>query len=146
MELSIEHLDINNVDEVFHAYIIQHNKEYDYYLIKCHFKLAFIDNQCSTYVKSNLFDNKTMISCKNFLENVIDDFKNKRYDFNHFEELNIIKTSNKKDMSYDFYIKPNMHAVEWKLNAMFNKNNSLINIFYRNWRHPLNRKFESYRV
>ena len=29
MELNIENPDINNVDEVFYAYIIQHNKEYD---------------------------------------------------------------------------------------------------------------------
>ena len=29
MELTIENSKINNVDEVFYAYIIQHNKEYD---------------------------------------------------------------------------------------------------------------------
>ena len=45
MELTIENTDIDNVDEVFYAYIIQHNKQYDLYLIKCHFKLVFIDNQ-----------------------------------------------------------------------------------------------------
>ena len=39
-----------------------------------------------------------------------------------------------------------MCALEWKLNAMVNKNKSLFNKFPRNWRHPLNRKFESYRV
>ena len=66
LELTIENPDINNVDELFHAYIIQHKKEKDYYLIKCHFKLVFNDNQYSTYVKSNLFDNKTMISWQNF--------------------------------------------------------------------------------
>ena len=33
-----------------------------------------------------------------------------------------------------------MHAVEWKLNAMINKNKSLINKLDRNWRHPLLRK------
>ena len=64
MEIIIENPDLNNVDEVFHAYNIQHNKEYDYYGIKCHFKLALNDNQPSTYVRSNLFDNKTMISWK----------------------------------------------------------------------------------
>ena len=48
-------------------------------------------------------------------------------------------------MSYDFYIKQNMHAVEWQLNFMINKNKALIKKFNRNWRHPLNRKFESYR-
>ena len=30
-------------------------------------------------------------------------------------------------MSYDFYIKHNMCALEGKLNAMINKNNKLIN-------------------
>ena len=38
MGLTFENHDINNVDEVVYAYIIQHKKEYDYYLIKCHSK------------------------------------------------------------------------------------------------------------
>ena len=87
-----------------------------------------------------------MISWKKYLENVIDDFKNEGYNFNHIEEMKFITISNKMDMSYDFYIKHNMHAIEWKLDAMVNKNKSLINKFPRNWRHPLNRKFESHRV
>ena len=57
------------------------------------------------------------------------------------------KTIAKKlDMTFDFYIKNNMSALEWKLKAMFNKNKSLINKFIRNWRHLLNRNFESYRI
>ena len=39
----------------------------------------------------------------------------------------------------------NMHAVEWKINVLNNKNKNLINKFPRIWRHPLNRKIESYR-
>ena len=39
-----------------------------------------------------------------------------------------------------------MHAVEWNLNAVINKDKNLINNFNRNCRHPLNRKIESYRV
>ena len=50
--------------------------------------------------------------------------------------MNIITIANEMDMSYDFYIKHNMCAVEWKLNAMINKNKKLINSFNRNWRHP----------
>ena len=57
-------------------------------------------------------------------------------------------------MSSDFYIKHNMHAIEWKLNAMVNKNRNLINKFPRNWRHPLiinnvnkfNRSFKCYEI
>ena len=65
MELTIENPDINNVDEVFYVYILQLNKQYDHYFIKCHFKLVFNDNQYSTWIKSNLFGNKTMIPWKN---------------------------------------------------------------------------------
>ena len=87
-----------------------------------------------------------MISRQNFLEKVIDDFEIKGYNFNHIEGLNNITIDKKMDISYDYYFKHNMHAVERKLNAMINKNNFFINNFHRNWRHPLNRKFESYRV
>ena len=62
MELTIENFDMNNVDEVFYAYIIQLKKQHDHYFINCHFKLVFNDNQYSTKVKSNLFSNKTMTS------------------------------------------------------------------------------------
>ena len=44
-------------------------------------------------------------------------------------------------MSYDFFIRHNMHAVEWKLNAMNNKKKGLINKLDSNWRHPLIKKF-----
>ena len=83
---------------------------------------------------------------RKYLEIVIDDFKNKGYDFNHIEEMNIITHSRKMDMSYDFYNKHNMHAVEWKLNAMIKKNKKLIVRFNENWRHPLNRKVRNIRV
>ena len=146
MKLTIENADINNVDEVLYAYIFQHTKQYEYYLIKCHFILVFKDNHYSTYVKSNLFDNKTMITWKNFVEKAIDDFKNKEYNFNHIVETNIITIANELDMAYNFYTKHNMQAFECKLNAMINRNKSLISKFNRNWRHPLNRNIESYRV
>ena len=129
MELTIENPDINNVDEIFYAYIIQHNKHYDHFLIKCHFKLVFNLYQCGTWIKSNLFNNKTMMSWKKYLENVIDNFKNERYDFNPIKEKSIISKSNKMDKTYDSFIKHNMYAIEWKLKAMIFKIKSLINIF-----------------
>ena len=80
-----------------------------------------------------------------FLEKLIDDFKNNGYKFNHIEEMDIITIVNKMDVSYDFYFKHNMCALEWRINAMIIKNKSWINKISRNWRHPLNRNFESYR-
>ena len=87
-----------------------------------------------------------MISWQKYLEKVIDDFKNKGNDFSQIEEMDIITMAKKMNMSYDFYIKRIMHAVEWKLNAMINKNQKLVTSLNRNWRHPLNTKIESYRV
>ena len=84
-----------------------------------------------------------MISWSNFLEKTNNDLKNKGYIFNQIEEMNFITMAIKTDLSYDFYTKHNMHVVEWKLNALVNKNKSLINKFNRNWRHPLIRKIEN---
>ena len=64
---------------------------------------------------------KTMLSWKNLLEKAIDDFKNKGYNINHFEEMDSRTIDNKIDMSYDFYIKHNMCALGKKLNAIVNK-------------------------
>ena len=143
MELTIENPDISNIDEVLYPYIFQHNKQYDHFLIKCHFQLVFNENQYSTWIKSNFLNKKALISWKKDLENLIEDFENKGYDFNHIEEMNILTISNKMDMSYDFYIKQNMHMIEWKLNAMINKNKNLINNFIETWRHPLSGKFRN---
>ena len=43
-------------------------------------------------------------------------------------------------MSYDFYIKYNVHAVEWRMNAMINKTENLINKLDRSKSQPLIRK------
>ena len=43
-------------------------------------------------------------------------------------------------------MKHNMPAVEWKLNQLINKIKNLMNKFPTSWIHPLNRKFESYRI
>ena len=73
---------------------------------------------------SNVSDNKTIISGKNFLMKVFDDFEDKGYNFSHIAEMHIITFANKRDMSYDIYIEHNMCALERKLNAMINKNKS----------------------
>ena len=142
MELNFQNPDINDVDRKFYAYNIQHNKKYDYYLIKCQNKLLFKENQYSPYVTSKLFDNKTVNSWQKFLEKVIDDFKNNGYNFNPLQERNIVTKAKKMDMSYDLYIRQNMHAVEWKSNAMINKNKNSKNKLIGNWRHSLIRKVD----
>ena len=60
--------------------------------------------------------------------------------------MNFITVCNKMVMTYDFYMKQIMPAVEWKLNQLTNKGKKLINKLPVSWIHPLNRKFESYRI
>ena len=62
-----------------------------------------------------------MICWSNFVEKIICDFKDKGYTFNHIAEMHIETIANKLDVLYDFYIKHNMCALQWKLNAMVNK-------------------------
>ena len=52
--------------------------------------------------------------------------------------MHIITITKKLDMSYGFYIKHNMCALERKLNAKININKSSINKFDRIWKHHLN--------
>ena len=118
----------------------------DYYLVKCQYKLVFSEYQYCPYVTSKISDNKTLMPRKSWLEEVIDGSKNKGYTFNYITEMHLITFAIKMDMSNDFYIKHNMHAVQWKLNAMINKDKNLINKLNPYWRHPLVRKFQSYRV
>ena len=70
--LSLKDTDINDVDEAFYLYIIERNKKFDYYLVKCQFKLVFYDCEYCPFLRSNLSDNKTLIPWKNWLEEVID--------------------------------------------------------------------------
>ena len=83
-----------------------------------------------------------MISWSNFFKKLLSDFKNKGYKFNHVAELNFITIANEMVMSFVFYIKLNMHAVEWKLDAMVDKNKKFGNKLKQKWRHLLIRKFE----
>ena len=80
-----------------------------------------------------MIDNRTFISLSNYLREAIDSWKIERYDFNQIAEMDIITLDHKRDMTYDFYLKHNMPAFEWKLNAVINKDKNLINIFRRNW-------------
>ena len=93
-----------------------------------------------------MIDNRTFISWSNYLREADNNSKEEGYHFNHIAEMDIITLAHKRDMTHDFYIKHNMHSVDWKLNAMITKDKNLINKFARDWRYLLNRKIESYRV
>ena len=110
IKLRIENPNLNDIDETFYAYIIEHKKNYDYFPMKCVCKLVFFDNQQCPYVMSEIYSNKTMCFWYRFLENVNIDFKDEGYNFN-IADVNIIAIVNKRHMSYDFCIKHIMCAL-----------------------------------
>ena len=59
--------------------------------------------------------------------------------------MNIITLAHKRDMTHDFNLKHNMPNFGWKLNNMINKEKNLMSNFPRNWRYPINTKFDCYR-
>ena len=94
---------------------------------------------------TGMIDNRSFIPWSNYLREAIDCLKTEGYHFNYIAEMDIITLARKRDMTYHFYMKHIMPAFEWKLNAMVNKDKNLIEKFPRNWRHPINIKFDCYR-
>ena len=116
-----------------------YNKKYTQYLLKGQFKLAFNNQDCK-YLMTDKINNTTNVSWSNYIRKTIEGC-----DFSHIAEMNIITLAHKRVMTYDHYLKHNMSAFEWKLNSKINKDKNLINIFPKNWRHPINTKFDRYR-
>ena len=114
--------------------------------MKGEFRLVFNDNQDFKYITTGMVDNKTCLSWSNYLKDKIDNLKEEGFLFKNIAEMDIITLAHKRDMTYDFYLKHNKHAVERKLNQLIDKDKNLINKLPSTWVHPFNRKYESYRV
>ena len=78
---------------------------------------------------TDMINNTTNISWSNYLREAIDSLNKEGYHFNYIAEMDIMTLAHKRDMTYDFYLEHNMPAVEWKLNAVINKDKSLFNKF-----------------
>ena len=63
-----------------------------------------------------MINKTTKVSWSNYIREAIDGCN-----FSHIAEMDIITLANKRDMTYDFYLKNNMPAFEWKLNSKINK-------------------------
>ena len=90
---------------------------------------------------TGMIHNRTFISWSHYLRDAINKLKEEGYHFNYKAEMDIMTLAHKRDITYNFYIKHIMHAVEWKLNAMITKDKNLIYKFPQDREHPLNRKF-----
>ena len=60
--LTIENPDKNNFGRAFYASFIEHYRKFEYYLMKCQFKLVLIDYNFCPYITSTLSVIKAMCS------------------------------------------------------------------------------------
>ena len=117
----------------------EYNKKYTEYFLKGQFKLVFNNQDCK-YLMTDIINNTTNVSWSNYIKEVIEGC-----DFKYIAEMDIITLAHKRDMTFDHYLKHNMSAFEWKLRSMINKEKNLKNKFPKNWKHPINTKFNCYR-
>ena len=45
IKLTIDNPIVNNIDEIFFTYINEYNNKYEFYLVRCEFKLCFINKE-----------------------------------------------------------------------------------------------------
>ena len=69
--LSLKDVKIDVIDETCSLYKIEHIKKYDYCKAKGQFKLVFDGGQHTVYISARLFDNRTRICWKEFLNGII---------------------------------------------------------------------------
>ena len=82
---------------------------------------------------------------KRYLFYQIDYFIDKGHEFAHIDEMNITTVNDKMCMTYDYYIKHPMSAIDLKLNMIFSKIPHLIKSIYRSHIHPVIRKYSQLR-
>ena len=142
---SLKGLNIDEIDEIHNLYLIEHHKEYDFNKLKVLFELVFDSNSFSKCITLKVKNNRRRIWFKQFLENVIGYFKNEGYEFDCIEEVDIITIVDKRDRTYQFYMKHNMCSLEWLINKNLDKDKTLMNHFTQDWRHPIDRNYNYYR-
>ena len=127
------------------AYIWLNTIENDYCKVKCQKTLIFDSGQHTENITARIFDNRTRIWWKELLNHKIGGFSNIGHKLDYVGEMIITTEKNfKRDRTYEFYIKQNMHAVERAIFKKLSKNNILIKGFNINLRHPLNRKCRNF--
>ena len=115
IQTTIDNPNINNIDEIFYSHINEYNNKYEYYLVRCEFKLGLLNTDHYGLASSELTENRTIVSWIFFVGNAINNLRKEGFFFSYISQMNIVIVFNKMDMTYEFYMKHNMPAVEWKI-------------------------------
>ena len=126
--------------EILKNFVVDYNKKFVFYYVRCKWKLHFSDITID-------FDSKRTCNCESWkflkmlLISKIKYFENKRHKFSHISEMNFVFISNLRDLTYNHDIKVPKTMLEWAINIKLAKNPELINSFDRSKYHPLIRKY-----
>ena len=91
--------------------------------------------------ETDFYSNTSLFNLKRYLLYRIVNFIDKGHIFSHIDEMNITTVNDKMYMTYDYYIKHPMSAVELKLIKNISKNANLTKSLNRSHIHPLFRKY-----
>ena len=92
-------------------------------------------------IETSPHNSRILISSGYLLNDANNDINNQEYNFDRIDEFNIIMIADKMDMTYEYYFRHNMNAVERNLNMIIAKNPHLINSLNRSRHHPLIRDY-----
>ena len=115
---------VSNINRIFYGYVIIHNKKFEFYTNEFVFKNEF---EAIEFYHDNIPTNDI-------------EFFKKPLHFSHISEMIINTISDKRNMTYEYYIKQPKHMVEFKLNMILAKIPHLINTLDRRFNHPPIRK------
>ena len=90
-----------HIDKIFNNYITNHNKKFGFYLLKCVFKLVFLN--FTPQIKNYFHHNTTIISLKKYLLYWIEFFIERGCKFSQIIEMNITTINDKKNMTWSLY-------------------------------------------
>ena len=131
------------MNSIIDTFINEYDKKIWFLSYKYNLKLVSNNPQYVVNIETSLHTSRITLSLRYLLNDAINVINNQGYTFNRIDECNIITIADKMVMTYDFYIKHNMCAFEWKFNASINKNKNLINKLDRSKYHPLIRRFSN---
>ena len=137
---SVINPDFLHIENILKNYVLDYNKKFEFYLIKCKWKLHFSDTIINVE-SPTCYGIYNFYFLRDFLLSKINYFESNRYKFCHISEFNFTFITDQKNMTYEYYLTQPKPMLEWKLNAILAKNPELIKIL-GNSSHPLIRKYQ----
>ena len=130
-----------HVEDIIKSFVDDYNKNFEFYLIFCKWKLHFSDTIIN--IKSGrLYNiNRAGFNLRRILISRFEHFERNGLKFSYISEMNIVFITDLTDTTYDHYLKIPKPMIEWTIIKKLANNPKLIKAFNINTSHPLIRKY-----